>query len=317
VTVVSPARPVLLSTVLAIVPLIVLAGQASADPASVVRVDCPDLDAATQALLEARTRAEIAAASRSAVEWTIRCGLQTVTVTVRASRAPPREQSVDLRSEADVDAVLEAIHDLSTAEPDAAPAPAPRPEAGAPRPAIASDVAAEPPKPKPALAPAPSDQRARVAAVASVDAELWSGRVAGAVGASAGARVQIGRWITTGLVEPERGIQSAEGLTAWGLRGMLRVDGAPTDSVRFGLGLTGRIVWASSDALASSGPPGTTAGIVANARFALRIGALELTFGPWVEAVVRPVVITVDGGEVFRVPTFISGLSIEAAFPAE
>lgn len=57
----------------------------------------------------------------------------------------------------------------------------------------------------------------------------------------------------------------------------------------------------------------TTLGAFALLRYALRIGRLDLSAGPQAELLARPIVVKSDGNEVFRLPTLVAGVSLEAA----
>jgi hypothetical protein len=57
----------------------------------------------------------------------------------------------------------------------------------------------------------------------------------------------------------------------------------------------------------------TTAGLLAPLRWAGAMGPLTLVAGPQIEALVRPVVVDVAGGEVFRLPSLLASISIDGA----
>ena len=59
---------------------------------------------------------------------------------------------------------------------------------------------------------------------------------------------------------------------------------------------------------------GKTGGAVVSARYVLSFGWLDLGFGPYVEALLRPIVVDLSRVEVFRVPSVVAGVSIDGAF---
>jgi hypothetical protein len=276
-------------------------------PAVALQLDCPELDEETRAVLEARARAELASEPLPPGALTIRCGARSATLTWHPVGSEPRERTARLDGVGDVDSVLEGMHDLCAPETRTAPG--------------ASEAVAKPARVPPPPAP-PADERrasaapaARLAAVANVDAELWQGGISVALGVSGGARLRIGRWRATFLLEPERGIGSAMGVSAWGLRGVAQVDYAVTASWLFGVGITGRALWAQAATSTPTQQEGTTAGAVVAVRYALPLGDFELSVGPSAEALLSPIVVRVDQAEAFRVPTFVVGAAVEASFP--
>jgi hypothetical protein len=51
-------------------------------------------------------------------------------------------------------------------------------------------------------------------------------------------------------------------------------------------------------------------------RYAVRLGSFELAAGPRAEIVFRPIAISVDEREAFRIPALVVGAIIDASFPA-
>jgi hypothetical protein len=273
-----------------------------------LQLDCRELDGETRAALEARARAEIVSEPLPAGSLSIRCAPRAVTVAWRATDTEQRERTVTFESTADVDAVLEAIHLLRA---PAARLPTVAPSTIAPPPLPAYDSPPPLPDPQP-----PAASSARFAAVTTLDVELWQGGIVGALGGSAGARLLADRWRATLLVGPERGVGSAMGVSAWELRGVAQVDYAVTESWLFGLGITGRSLWAQASKAAPSEQHATTAGAQIASRYAVRLGSFELAAGPRAEIVFRPIAIRVDQSEAFRIPALVVGAVIDASFPA-
>jgi hypothetical protein len=103
---------------------------------------------------------------------------------------------------------------------------------------------------------------------------------------------------------------------AWTLRADLRVDYEVLRHVVVGAGATGRILWATgAPAVLPSSQSGTTGGGLVTARCELSAGPLALSFGPELEALVRPVAVELGESEAFRVPTFVVGISLDATIP--
>ena len=75
------------------------------------------------------------------------------------------------------------------------------------------------------------------------------------------------------------------------------------------LGMGARARFVSADAPApSTSPPslhGFTSGLVASVRYEATLGPLTLAAGPQIEALIRPVIVQLDGAEIFRVPTWV------------
>lgn len=62
----------------------------------------------------------------------------------------------------------------------------------------------------------------------------------------------------------------------------------------------------------AQGSNAVTGGAIATVRYSLPAGPLRLTAGPEAEVLARPILVEVDGAEVFRVPTFVLGFVVEA-----
>ena len=274
-------------------------------PAVELRIDCPSLDDEARTLLEARARAQLASERLPGGELVIACVGASATLAWQPVGGASRERTMVIEGEpaSEVDALLAAIHALVAVQAPAAPLP----PVGA---AAAPAGSTEPTEPAP-----PRREPSPFAVLAGVDSELWQGGIAAAGGGHAGVVFSPGRrWSLVVLAGPAWGLSSADGLHAWRLRGVARVDYALLPALRIGLGASGRILWA--DAVRGDVPPqrtGATAGGLLSARYVLPLGPIVLGVGPEVEALVQPISVDVAGAEVFRMPTFVVGLSVEGS----
>jgi hypothetical protein len=291
----------------------------AAGPAAVdLRVECPALDVETRALFEARARADLVAEALPRGGVAIVCTATQATLTWAPSGAAIRERAVTLPAESagTVDVLLAGMHDLLAEESPDAAAPdaggldaAPSPDA-APVEASAFDIADAGVLDASAL---PAPRSSEPAVVAGVDAELWRGGVAGALGGHAGARLRLAeQWHASLLAGPLFGLGDADGAHALAVRVIARVDYQLVPHLEVALGADGRVVWASS--ARSAAQKGATAGLQLGARLSAPLGPIALSLCPTLEALARPVVIEVDDVEAFRVPSLLAGLSIEAAY---
>jgi hypothetical protein len=123
------------------------------------------------------------------------------------------------------------------------------------------------------------------------------------------------RWTLGATIAPQWGLGSARGISAWGLRGVARVDYAILSQLALGVGVSGRSLWASDPAAATTQLEGTTAGALLSARYVLSIGPVAVSAGPRIEALVRPIIAELAGKEVFRVPSFVAGVTIDGSAP--
>jgi hypothetical protein len=304
-----------------------------------VSIHCPLLRDEASALLEARARADLVSEALPEGVVAIACDAGGRAIVSWEPKGGARsERAVDLGRAADgaIDSILVALHDVlaeweharaASVAPPATPESAPT-DAGAPAipPATPSapttaDAGASPPAAaidaSDTLDTEPSAQRsasrARLAATLGVDGEAWSGHVVGALGGYAGARLALGpRWHTSLLVGALRSLGDANGASAWGLRAAARVDYTLVGRLDVGLGISGRALWASTGPTTLAG---TTAGGTAGLRYGIPVGATEVAVGGGVEALLRPVVVEVDGREEFRVPTWVGGVFGEVSYP--
>jgi hypothetical protein len=311
--------------------LTALTGLAFAAPASPgspggavdLHVACPTLDVETRALLEARARADLVAETLPKGDLTIACAAALATLIWEPTGSAIRQRAVTLPADSAgaVDVLLAGVHDLlaewarDTAPPDAggldAATPPDAAPVDAPPPPIADAAVPDASEPPP---PPVSSSHAAVAAIAGVDAELWQGGIEDALGAHGGARLRLAEsWHASLLAGPLFGLGDADGAHAWTLRGLARVDYVILPHLELGLGIDGRVVWASS--ARSAAQNNTTAGLLLGARLSAPLGPVALSLSPTVEGLARPVVVDVGGTEALRLPSLLAGLSLEAAYP--
>ena len=140
--------------------------------------------------------------------------------------------------------------------------------------------------------PPPRGRRYGFAAVGGVDSEIWSGQIGAAIGGHMGARLSSrtgwGTELDGGVVWA---LGSSQSVAARTLRTTLRVDYAPVEILRIALGLDARILIArSSGATSPIERDGATFGVIAAARYGLRVDRFEVLAGPQAEIlrVARP-----------------------------
>jgi hypothetical protein len=311
------------------------ASAARASPASVaVEFDCPALDGEGQAVLEARARADFAARRVPEGRLTIACRGTSAHIAWRPSEGDGRTAAASLPQDpaAAVDELLEAVHVLvfeaaegsspratdssaSSALPEGSSPAEPREQAATqPRPAAVHAVRSD----SDAFAVQPGDARAamHVGFAAAAHSEVWSGAIGGAVGAHAGVRLALpGLWRVTLLAGPSWGTASASGLHAWSASAVARVERELVRHVELGLGLAGEMLWVDGapQAFTQSQLDALTAGAVVRAAYRTSFGPVDLSLGPELAYLLRPVIVEVSGREVFRLPTLLAGLSLDAS----
>jgi len=272
---------------------------------AVLDMECGELDPGDFAAIEATARAELSEAGGGDLNVLIACGPRATTVRVRSGLGPPVEREVAgvLDEGPSLDELLAALHALIAearlARRDAEPLD---PE----------DM--PPPDPPRHLASSPRRADYRLAVVAGLDGEMWSGAFGPAFGPRAGARVaRNSDWsleLDGGFLS---GLQSTQGLNASSVQATVRVDFPLPYHFRIGFAGDVRLVMAVASPGASPGQQtGTTMGAIMLARYTVRVDRFEVSVGPQAELFGRPIVIVADGLEAFRLPTLTAGLSIEA-----
>ena len=73
------------------------------------------------------------------------------------------------------------------------------------------------------------------------------------------------------------------------------------------------MLWADATRGTSPEQQGTSAGGLVSARYGFAVGPLAIGAGPEIEALLRPVSVQAAGVEVFRMPSVIVGVSIDAS----
>ncbi len=270
-------------------------------------MQCPSLGDEGTARLEARARAQLAPGDGD-VEVRVRCEGAAATLEVHdASGSRASSLSIAPSDSDPIDAILAALRALLAPAPNPLPASAP--------PAPTTPTTEPPPEPaEDVVEPAPSGRA--FAVVFGADAELWQGAVGGAAGAHLGATFDLGpAWAVTVFVAPAWGLGEAAGTTAWTLRGVAQIDWLPIRALRASLGATGRVLWAQATTLTPSQQEGTTGGAEASLRISLPVGPFELSAGPTLDVLARPIVIDVGGSELFRLPVVVGAVTIEGRYP--
>jgi hypothetical protein len=266
-------------------------------------IDCPGLGDSGGAALEARARAEIAGVHGVGDRVSITCATGSATLSRTRSGSVVNQRVVQLGDDAsaNVDAMLESLHTLLTEEASLATV-SPTPVGVMAPPAVSDTEATR-----------ESGGFTRFGAFAGGRGELWQGTLGAALGFHAGAELRLSRsWSLVALVGPAWGIGGGS-VHAWTLNADVRLDGEILPHVVFGLGVSGRILWANVDASGQSAQVGTTGGALLTARVRTSLGPLVLSGGPQLDALLRPLVIDVGGAEAFRVPTLLASLLVDVA----
>jgi hypothetical protein len=299
-----------------------------------LQIDCPPLDEASRAALEARARAELSSAPLPGGEVFIECAGGSATLVWQPRGDARRASRVMLGPDlaATVEALLGALDTLlfekperSDGDPPAGPPPeSPSPASpppASPPPTVAPPVV-EPPAPVDSrTAPTPdaaaSGRRAPVAfgLTVGIDSELWHGAVPGAMGAHVGGRIEApGGWSATLAVGALWGLGSAQGLGSRTLRVVAGLDYIVVPHVQVGLGADARLMTVTTDgSLGPTARDGATAGALLTARYVLRSGRLGLSAGPQAELLARPLIAEIAGSEVFRVPSVMAGFTVDVS----
>ena len=290
-------------------------------------IDCPALDEASRAVLEARSRAELTSAPLPPGEVGIGCARDTATLVWRPNEGTRRQSLVRIgpESAAAVDTILSALDQLLFEKPapekgaDGAASDAP------PVSTAASTVRTASTPPAPALRPVEPPEPPQMEAItprlassygigfaAGGDAELWSGAVLGAMGFHADAHMTSPRrWSVVlggGALWPSSSPQSIRSQLVRAFAG-LEYDLA--SHVLVGASADARVLLAAEGSLPVS--QAATAGLVVSVRYAANLGPLRLSAGPQGELLVRPIIVEEAGSEVFRVPGAIVGIALEAS----
>ncbi len=274
-------------------------------------VDCPDLGEVGRAALEARVRAELASTLHAAGgAITVSCAESSAQVAWHPAAGGTHTRSVALGEDeaTNVDILVAAIHDLSTKvqspaqDPDPSLAPEPGPARTKP-PNSLPKTPAHPPAPTPEL---PS---IRWKLLAGIGAELWDGKIGGALGGHLGARAAAPRgWALDSIAGFGTGVNSAQGIRADTFRADVVIERELLARTYLGLGATARILFAQADSWAQPRSHTTaTGGLVVSARYELHVGSVGFSVGPDVDVLAQPLAVDVAGAELFRIPRFVAG----------
>jgi hypothetical protein len=322
----QPARPSLVASALS--TLVLGSAGARAGGGNVeLRIDCPALDEAGLAALEARSRAEMTSARLPAGEVSIVCKGGSAALTWQRLGGKRRESDVGLGSEPSlaVDAILTALDALlfekqgetqGPDEPDAASSAGPTSTEPA-----AAPSAVDPPPPTPPVEPSATRMQDGlptlppsygVGLTLGMDSELWSGGIEGGIGPRAGVRFRgPGRWSANLSGGALWGTNATQGVHSQVLRVVAGLDYDLWPHVLVGAGADARVLFAGQGGASES--QATTAGAVVSARYLATLGAFSLSAGPQAELLVRPLIVQVGGAEIFRIPTAIASLAVEGS----
>jgi|HubBroStandDraft_2_1064218.scaffolds.fasta_scaffold22722_2 hypothetical protein len=289
----------------AVASALAVPAQASAATNGALDLQCPGLGPGDYAAVEATARAELSEVHGWDLDVVIACGVAATIVRVRSGVGPPVQRPVPgaLDEGSSLDELLAALQALITEA---------RLAARDAEPLDPEDI--PPPDPPRHLVRAGHRPDYRFALLAGLDGEMWSAPYGPAVGPRAGVRVARNYdWsveLDGGFLS---GTQSTEGLGATSVQATLRVDFPLPYHFRIGFAGDARVVMAASNAGTSpSQQVGTTMGSILLTRYTLRVDRFELSVGPQAELFFRPVVVLVQGAELFRLPTLTAGLSLEA-----
>jgi hypothetical protein len=296
----------------------------SAETTSPLRIDCPLLDKENQAALEARARAELALWPQPAGEIAIACQPHAAHVGWHAASGGSAARDIGLGADpgAAVDSLLGAVHALRAAAATWPPPPA--------SPRVASHTGAattasnnintvtptlRPPSPPVVMDAAPAEQapsRFRLGVAAGIHGEIWEGAVAGAIEGQVGLRLDTRqRWALALTGGFGRGVEPASGIGARTMRAMLGVAHIPVRNLEIEAGVEWRVLVATrSIGGAIEQQRGSTLGVFASVRYLLARGRFAMAVGPHLGLLAGPMAVDLDGTEIFRVPRFITGLSV-------
>jgi hypothetical protein len=272
-----------------------------------LRIDCPLLDGESRAALEARARAELALSPLPAGEIAIACDLHSARVGWRAAGGGLRLREVGLTSadgDRNVDSLLSAVHALRFG--DALPA----------EPRLAVTVVpkgAAPPAASAATGPAgPRPLALRLGALAGVYSELWQGSIAGVVEAQAGLRLSWrARWSLALAGGVGRGLETADGVRARTTRAMLSAAYLAGAHLELRLGAEWKSLAPAWTGAGSTPPSAATAAAFLSTRYVMSRDRFRVVAGPQVGLAASPITVTVADRELFSVPRFLIGVSLD------
>ncbi len=283
----------------------------SADAAAPLRIDCAALDRESRGALEARARAELAVAPEPAGTIVIVCDERTARVEWLAPGAAARQRVValdpSLPTQA-VDTLLDAVHELRLGT-NHAPKPPPSPVAPASVPATtASDAELGI-----TAASARRGRPVRLGIGVAARGELWRGSIPAAIEGEVDVRLSApGGWSLTAAGTLGSGLETARSIQARTLGARIGI--ARTLDGKLDLAVGG--AWLRLAATRSGGPAPEqqqqdgTFGAFASVRYVLARGPFSFAVGPEVTVLAAPILVDVEGGELFRIPRVLAGLSV-------
>ncbi len=251
----------------------------------------------------------MASAARHVVDVAIRCDVTGIAVSVRWDGTELSQRTVNASAEHGdaVDAVLEALHQALSEPPPSTQVPSLPPVPGlgsASPPSLVEEK--EVPEPAPVLTH-------RLAAFVGADGELWSGSGATALGPHLGGRFLLSpRMSIVAYAGAAWAVGLSTGVHAFEVHAFAGLDYELWPRLPLGLGATGRALWASVDGGTSPGQgQGLSAGVAATARYRAPLGPVDVSAGPTLELLVRPIVVDVTGTESFRVPDVLLSATLD------
>jgi hypothetical protein len=279
---------------------ITIAGESAPPP---LRIDCPVLDTESRAAFEARARAEMALLPQPAGEIAVACERQAAHVGWRAANGWTGQRVVGLNSDSAtlVDSLLGAVHALRAGSMTSPP-PLVSGDNPAPAPRLAVTVATGASNPaRPA--------GLRVGLEAALYGEVWEGSMAGGLEGQAGLRFDTrSRWELALTGGWGRGMEPAAGIEAHTWSVMAGVAHIPVRNLEVEAGGLWRSLTFTREA--TTHRHASTAGLYGAVRYVLARGRFAVAVGPHLSLLSSQIVIDVDGTELFRVPRFVTGLSV-------
>ena len=276
--------------------------------ASPLRIDCPTLDRETRAAFEARARAELALSPRPEGEIAVACEQHAAHVGWRAASGRTAERDIGLAADpaTAVDSLLGAVHALRAGIVT-------QPAALADR-GVAVEAAAPPLLVAAVPAAGARGHRVpfRLGVEAGVYGEVWEGSVAGGVEGQFGLRFDNrNHWeiaLTGGI---GRAVQVADGWRANTASISLGVAHLPVPNLEVEAGGLLRVLTLERSIFdVPSQTQSSTLGLFAAVRYVLASGRFAMAFGPHLSLLQDALVAHSDGSEIFRVPRFVTGLSL-------
>jgi len=153
----------------------------------------------------------------------------------------------------------------------------------------------------------------RLGAIVGIDGELWRGAIEGALGPRVGLRLAAPWRVASELLAGIAwGLNDATGLRATEFRISWTADYAPIAPLELGIGPDLVVLVANATGTPSSEQRGIAAGALAQARCIIGWGPLSFSAGPDLEVLAEPIVVQRANIEVFRVPNFVAGFSVNA-----